>query len=76
MPKVKLKDVVLRVKDKVDKDTTDLEFYVGGEHIDSNEICVTKKGRIQGSTIGPAFHMAFKAGDVLLMSRNPHLTIW
>ena len=73
MPKVKLKDVVMRVKDKVDKDTTDLEFYVGGEHIDSNEICVTKKGRIQGSTIGPAFHMAFKAGDVLLMSRNPHL---
>ena len=73
MPKVKLKDVVMRVKDKVDKDTTDLEFYVGGEHIDSNEICVTKKGRIQGSTIGPAFHMAFQAGDVLLMSRNPHL---
>ena len=73
MAKVKLKDVVMRVKDKVDKDNTDLEFYVGGEHIDGNEICVTKKGIIQGSTIGPAFHMAFKAGDVLLMSRNPHL---
>ncbi len=73
MPRVKLKDVVMRVKDKVDKDTTDLEFYVGGEHIDGNEICVTRKGVIQGSTIGPAFHMGFKAGDVLLMSRNPHL---
>ena len=73
MPKVKLKDVVMRVKEKVDKDNTDLEFYVGGEHIDGNEIRVTRKGRIQGSTIGPAFHMGFKAGDVLLMSRNPHL---
>lgn len=73
MARVKLKDVVMRVKDKVDKDNTELEFYVGGEHIDGNEICVTKKGIIQGSTIGPAFHMAFKAGDVLLMSRNPHL---
>ena len=73
MPKVKLKDVVMRVKDKVDKDNTDLEYYVGGEHIDGNEICVLRKGLIQGSTIGPAFHMAFKAGDVLLMSRNPHL---
>ena len=73
MARVKLKDVVMRVKDKADKDNTELEFYVGGEHIDGNEICVTKKGIIQGSTIGPAFHMAFKAGDVLLMSRNPHL---
>ena len=73
MPKVKLKDVVMRVKDKVDKDNTDLEYYVGGEHIDGNEICVLRKGLIQGSTIGPAFHMAFKTGDVLLMSRNPHL---
>ena len=73
MARVKLKDVVMRVKDKVDKDNTELEFYVGGEHIDGNEICVTKRGIIQGSTIGPAFHMAFKAGDVLLMSRNPHL---
>ena len=73
MARVKLKDVVMRVKDKVDKDNTELEFYVGGEHIDGNEICVTKKGIIQGSTIGPAFHMAFRAGDVLLMSRNPHL---
>lgn len=73
MSRVKLKDVVMRVKDKVDKDNTELEFYVGGEHIDGNEICVTRKGTIQGSTIGPAFHMAFKAGDVLLMSRNPHL---
>ena len=73
MARVKLKDVVMRIKDKVDKDNTELEFYVGGEHIDGNEICVTKKGIIQGSTIGPAFHMAFEAGDVLLMSRNPHL---
>ena len=71
--KVKLKDVVMRVKDKIDKDTTDLEFYVGGEHIDSGEISITKKGRIEGSTIGPAFHMHFMPGDVLLMSRNPHL---
>ena len=73
MPKVKLKDVVMRVKEKVDKDNTNLEYYVGGEHIDGNEICVSRRGVIQGSTIGPAFHMAFKAGDVLLMSRNPHL---
>ena len=47
MRKVKLKDVVKRVKDKVNKDSTDLEYYVGGEHIDSEELCITKKGRIE-----------------------------
>lgn len=73
MAKVLLGDVVDHVKDKVDKDTTDLEFYVGGEHIDSDEITVRRRGRIEGSTIGPAFHMRFQQGDVLLMSRNPHL---
>lgn len=73
MAKVQLGDVVDRVKDKVDKDATDLEYYVGGEHIDGDEIMVHRKGLIQGSTIGPAFHMRFQRGDVLLMSRNPHL---
>lgn len=73
MPKVYLKDVVTRIKDKVDKDNTDLEFYIGGEHFDNGEIQITKRGVIAGSTIGPAFHMRFVPGDVLLMSRNPHL---
>ena len=73
MPKVLLKDVVARIKDKVDKDNTELEFYIGGEHFDNGEIQITKKGVIKDSTIGPAFHMRFQPGDVLLMSRNPHL---
>ena len=73
MPKVYLKDVVTRIKDKVDKDNTDLEFYIGGEHFDNGEIQITRRGVIAGSTIGPAFHMRFVPGDVLLMSRNPHL---
>ena len=73
MPTVKLGDVVCRVKDKVDKDTTELEYYVGGEHFEYGEICISQRGLIQGSTIGPAFHMHFVPGDVLLMSRNPHL---
>jgi len=38
MAKVLLGDVVDHIKDKVDKDSTDLEYYVGGEHIDGDEI--------------------------------------
>ena len=68
-----MKDVVTRIKDKVDKDSTNLEYYIGGEHFDYAEVCITKRGVIQSSTIGPAFHMHFMPGDVLLMSRNPHL---
>lgn len=73
MPKAILKNVVERIKDKVDKDNTDLEYYIGGEHFDNGEIQISRKGIIAGSTIGPAFHMRFMPGDVLLMSRNPHL---
>lgn len=69
----KLKDIIHRVKDNVDAQNTELEFYIGGEHFDNGEVLITKKGVIKGSTIGPAFHMRFKSGQVLLMSRNPHL---
>lgn len=73
MSKVRLGDVVARIKDSVDRNNTDLELYVGGEHIDGFTLTVTKYGLIKGSTIGPAFSTKFKSGDVLLMSRNPHL---
>lgn len=71
--KVKFSDVVRRANTKEDKDNTDKVFYVGGEHIDSNEVLITKRGIIAGSTIGPMFYFGFKAGQVLFVSRNPHL---
>ena len=70
---VKFGDVVVRANTKEDKDNTDKVFYVGGEHIDSGELLVSKRGIIAGSTIGPMFYFGFKAGQVLLVSRNPHL---
>ena len=73
MARVKLKDVIIRVNTKVDKDNTDLIYYVGGEHVESENIRVEKRGLIAGSTIGPMFYYGFKAGDFLLVSRNPHL---
>lgn len=71
--KVFLSDVVKRVKNKVDRNTTGLIYYIGGEHFDNGEIVISKKGIIKESTIGPAFRMSFEPGHVLLMSRNPHL---
>ncbi len=73
MANVKLSNVIRRAQTKVDKDNTDLIFYVGGEHIVSENIRVHSRGIIAESTIGPMFYYGFKAGDFLLVSRNPHL---
>ena len=73
MNKVKLSDVMVRANTRVDKDHTDLIYYVGGEHFVSGEFKVEQRGHIAGSTIGPMFYYGFKAGQFLLVSRNPHL---
>ena len=73
MSLVKFSDVVQRANTKEDKDNTDKIYYVGGEHIDSNNVLITERGIIKGSTIGPMFYFGFKAGQVLFVTRNPHL---
>ena len=49
MANVKLCDVIRRANIKVDKDNTDLVYYVGGEHIESENIRVRNRGLIAGS---------------------------
>ncbi len=73
MQTVKFSDIVSRVNTKEDRFNTDKLYYVGGEHIDSNELIVKQKGLIKGSTIGPMFYCGFNAGDILFVTRNPHL---
>ncbi len=72
MGRVKLGDVVKQIKIKKDPETSGLKYYVAGEHIISDNLKL-EKGTIKGSTIGPAFTMYFKPGQVLLMSRRPNL---
>ncbi len=73
MKRVRFEDIVTRVNTKEDRFNTDKIYYVGGEHIESNDIKVHQRGIIKGSTIGPMFYCGFKAGDVLFVTRNPHL---
>ena len=73
MEVVKFADIVTRVNTKEDRFNTDKIYYVGGDHIDSNELMVHQRGIIKGSTIGPMFYCGFKAGDILFVTRNPHL---
>ena len=73
MGRVRFSDVVKRVNVFVDREHTDLLYYVGGEHIDSDAFMVRKNGVIKGATIGYKFHFGFQPGHILFMSRNPHL---
>lgn len=73
MTRVRFGDVVTRANTKEDRHNTDLKYYVGGEHIDTGELQVIKRGLIEGSTIGPMFYFGFKKGQVLLTSRSPDL---
>jgi len=66
-------DVVVQVKDRVVREKTGLKYYLGGEHFDNGEIHIRRKGVIEENPIGSAFHMRFKVGHMLLVSRNPHL---
>lgn len=73
MTRVRFEDVVKRANTKEDKDNTDKIYYVGGEHIITDEVLVEDRGVIKGSTIGSAFYFGFKAGQVLFVSRSPDL---
>ena len=70
---VRLGDAVRQVKDQIDAQSCGLEYYLGGEHFNTDDLHVNGRGKIEDSTIGPAFIIRFRPGDVLLVSRNPHL---
>ena len=73
MKRIRFDDVVKRANTKEDRFHTSRLYYVGGEHIDSEDPVVHNRGLIAGSTIGPMFYFGFKKGQILFVSRNPHL---
>lgn len=73
MKMVKFGDVANRLNIHVDQATTNLEYYIGGEHIESCEFMIHNKALIKGSTIGYQFQFGFRKGDILFMTKNPHL---
>ena len=72
---VRLSDVVNKISGDEDRFTTDLNYYLGGDHYESNRIAIYKKGDLHDdiNILGFKFHFRFKSGDTIFMSRNPHL---
>ena len=70
---VRFGDVVRQVKDKVDAKSSGLKWYVAGEHMDTDDLRIRRRGEITDDYLGPAFHMRFKPGHVLYGSRRTYL---
>jgi type I restriction enzyme S subunit len=71
--RVKFGQVVRQVKDKTNPETSGLERFVAGEHMDSNDLRIRRWGDIGDGYLGPAFHMHFRPGQVLYGSRRTYL---
>lgn len=71
--KVAFGDVVRQVKDRVDPEQSELERYVAGEHMETDDLRLRRWGDIGDGYLGPAFHMRFKPGHVLYGSRRTYL---
>lgn len=72
---MKLSEIVQRINGNIDRFTTELEFYIGGEHMESSELEISNRGLLKENLgkLGFKFHFAFQERDVLFMARNPHL---
>ena len=73
MSVVKFGDVVREVKINIDRSADDHEFFIAGEHMDSNNIHITRRGKFSESDVGPAFTRLFRPGQVLYGSRRTYL---
>ena len=68
-----LGDVVRHVKEEVDPETSGLTRYVAGEHMETDELKISRWGEIGDGYLGPAFNRRFRAGQVLYGLRRTYL---
>ena len=71
--RVKFGDVVRQCKEKADPETSGLERYIAGDHMNTDDLRLRRWGEIGSGYLGPAFHMRFKPGQVLYGSRRTYL---
>ncbi|MCK6502472.1 restriction endonuclease subunit S [Myxococcota bacterium] len=71
--RVKFGEVVRQVKEKADPQTSGLERFVAGEHMDTDDLRLRRWGDIGEGYLGPAFHARFRPGQVLYGSRRTYL---
>lgn len=70
---VRFGDVVRNGKASAEPETSGLERFVAGEHMDTDDLRIRRWGTIGEGYLGPAFHRVFKKGQVLYGSRRTYL---
>ena len=70
---VKFGDLVRKVNNRVDPELSGIARYVAGEHMDSDNLSITRWGIVGDGYLGPAFTMRFQPGQVLYGSRRTYL---
>jgi len=73
MALVKFGDIVRDVKINVDRDNNPYEYYIAGDHMNSEDLTLRRKGKFATDDVGPAFIRIFKPGQVLYGSRRTYL---
>lgn len=73
MSKVKFGDIVKDVKINVDRLNNPYKHYVAGDHMDSEDLTIHRKGCFATDDVGPAFVRVFKPGQILYGSRRTYL---
>lgn len=73
MTKYLFGDLVRNCKEKVDRDNNPYEYFVAGDHMETERPKLTMRRRFDESDVGPAFIRMFKPGQVLYGSRRTYL---
>ena len=73
MEKYYFGDIVREVKVNIDRKNNPYKYYIAGNHMDTDELRLLRRGKFEGSDVGPAFHRLFKMGQVLYGSRRTYL---
>ena len=73
MSRVKFGDVVRDCKEKIDRNDNPYEYYIAGDHMDSEDLKIRRRGCFATDDVGPAFIRLFKPGQILYGSRRTYL---
>lgn len=66
-------DVAKQLKEDADPESGEVERYVAGEHMITDDLRIRSWGTIGDGYLGPAFHRRFRPGQILYGSRRTYL---
>ncbi len=66
-------DVTEKIMRRIDPLTYDIDRIVAGENLESEDFKIRTWQKVGEGYLGPAFHVLFKAGDILYGSRRTYL---